>query len=190
MLTLRKVILLYVWRPRSRDRRLCGDDRPAPATTTPGSLHWHRHGHHRGFMCFVLHKLKLTAAQKTQIKGIFAGEKSQFEALHASVKANREALADDRRPRVPITGARSKQSTGQCLAAHQARSETWSAIYTSVLTKAQHDAIPGIVAAAKAAARSRMAAWEARRRRSVRPAIDGATFSAGPRRCRPSSGDR
>ena len=44
-------------------------------------------------MFFVLHKLNLTADQKTQIKSIMAGEKSQYEALRTSVKANHTALA-------------------------------------------------------------------------------------------------
>jgi hypothetical protein len=40
-------------------------------------------------------------------------------------------------------------------------SETWSQIHASVLTKAQQDSIPGIVAAARAQREARMAAWRA-----------------------------
>jgi protein CpxP len=129
----------------------------APASFAGGP---HRHGHHHAFMGFVLHKLQLTDAQKTQIKGIFAGEKSQFEALHASVKANREAL-ETTAPSSPDYPALVQQAQTNASQRIKLESETWSAIYTSVLSKAQHDAIPGIVAAAKAQREARMAAWKA-----------------------------
>jgi Spy/CpxP family protein refolding chaperone len=137
------------------------------ATTAPtagvaapfaGGRHWH--GHHHGFMGFVLHKLDLSDAQKTQIKGIFAGEKSQFEALRASVKANREAL-ETTAPSNPGYPALVQQAQNNAAQRIKLESETWSAIHASVLTKAQQDAIPGIVAAAKAQREARMAAWRA-----------------------------
>ena len=40
-------------------------------------------------------------------------------------------------------------------------SETWTAIYSNVLTKQQQAAIPGIVAAAQQAREERVAAWKA-----------------------------
>jgi periplasmic protein CpxP/Spy len=133
---------------------------PPPGVPAPSADGRHWHGHHHGFMGSVLHKLQLTEAQKTQIKGIFAGQKSQFEALHASVKANREAL-ETTAPSSPDYPALVQQAQTNAAQRIKLESETWSAIYTSVLSKAQHDAIPGIVAAAKAQREARMAAWKA-----------------------------
>jgi Spy/CpxP family protein refolding chaperone len=133
-----------------------------PATTTataPAGGHWHHH-HHHGFMGFVLHKLGLSDTQKTQVQSIVAGQKSQFEALRASVKANRQALAT-----TPPTdsGYPALIQTAQTNAATRIRleSETWSAVYENVLSQTQRDAIPGIVAAAQAQRAERMAAWKA-----------------------------
>jgi len=129
-----------------------------PEATTAG--HWH-HGHGGlGSMGFVLHKLNLTAEQKTQIKAIFAGQKSQFEALRASEKSNRQALAttaptDPGYPAL-IETAKSNAATRITLA-----SQTWSQIHESVLTKEQRAQIPAIVAAAQAARASKEAAWKA-----------------------------
>jgi Spy/CpxP family protein refolding chaperone len=140
---------------------------PTAGAPAPFAGGFHRHGHH-GFMGLVLHKLTLTDAQKTQIKGIFAGEKSQFEALHAGVKANREAL-ETTAPSSPEYPALVQQAQTNASQRIKLESETWSAIYTSVLTKAQHDAIPGIVAAAKAQREARMAAWKAQHSESSEP---------------------
>ena len=143
----------------------------APATTTPGAHGWHHHGHHGGGMFFVLHKLDLTADQKTQIKSIMAGEKSQYEALRASVKANHTALAT-----TPPTdaGYPALIQTEQTNAANRIKlkHETWSAIYSTVLTKAQQQAIPGIVAAAQQAREARMAAWKAQHAQATAPASE------------------
>ena len=58
----------------------------ASTTTPPGEgpsgHHWRGHHHHGLFG--VLHKLKLTDAQKAQVKSILAGQKSQFAALRTS----------------------------------------------------------------------------------------------------------
>jgi len=129
----------------------------APAEAT-GGPHWR--GHHHAFMGFVLHKLNLTDAQKTQIKGIFAGEKSQFEALRTSVKANREAL-ETTAPSSPEYPALVQQAQTNAAERIKLESETWSQIHGSVLTKAQQDSIPGIVAAARAQRAAKMAAWKA-----------------------------
>jgi periplasmic protein CpxP/Spy len=131
----------------------------APAGLSGGPGGWHHRGHH-GFMGFVLHKLNLTDAQKTQIKGIMAGEKSQFEALHASIKTNREAL-ETTSPSSPDYPALVQQAQTNAAQRIKLESETWSAIHSSVLTKAQQDAIPGIVAAARAQREAKMAAWKA-----------------------------
>ena len=133
------------------------------ATTTTGAPagghHWGHH-HHHGFMGFVLHKLNLTDTQKTQLKSVLAGQKSQFEALRASVKTNRKALAT-----TPPTdpGYPALIQTAQTNAATRIKlqSDTWSAVYQNVLTQQQRDAIPGIIAAAQAARAERMAAWKA-----------------------------
>ena len=133
-------------------------DSTTAGAPVPGAHHWgHRHG---GGMFFVLHKLNLTAEQKTQVKSIMAGEKSQFEALRASSKTNRQALAT-----TPPTdpGYPALIQTAQTNAATRIKlmSDTWSAIYGNVLTKAQQQAIPGIVAAAAQAREAHMAAWKA-----------------------------
>jgi hypothetical protein len=89
-----------------------------------------------------------------------AGQKSQFEALRASVKTNREALAT-----TPPTdsGYPALIQTAQTNAATRIKleSDTWSAVYQNVLTPAQQALIPGIVAAAQAARAQHMAAWKA-----------------------------
>jgi Spy/CpxP family protein refolding chaperone len=137
---------------------------PAPFAGGP-----HGHGHHHGFMGFVLHKLNLNDGQKTQIKGIFAGEKSQFEALHASVKTNRQAL-ETTPPTSPDYPALVQQAQNNAAQRIKLETETWSAIYTSVLSKAQQEAIPGVVAAANAQREARMAAWKAQHPQAAAPA--------------------
>jgi Spy/CpxP family protein refolding chaperone len=142
-----------------------------PSAPPPFAGGPHGHGHHHGFMGFVLHKLTLTDAQKTQIKGIFAGEKSQFEALHASIKTNRQAL-ETTPPSSPDYPGLVQQAQNNAAQRIKLESETWSAIYTSVLSKAQQEAIPGIVAAATAEREARMAAWKAEHPQPAAPATD------------------
>jgi Spy/CpxP family protein refolding chaperone len=141
----------------------------APALST-GGPHWRGH-HHHAFMGLVLHKLNLTDEQKTQIKGIFAGEESQFEALRASVKANREAL-ETTAPSSPEYPALVQQAQANAAQRIKLQSETWSQIHGSVLTKAQQDSIPGIVAAARAQRAAKMAAWQAQHPQPSAPAAD------------------
>ena len=139
----------------------------AATTTAPtpteapdqGGRHWH--GHHGGFMGMVLHKLNLTDAQKAQVKSIMAGEKSQFQALRASSETNHEALAST--PPTDTAAYAALVATAQKNAATriQLESETWSNVYSSVLTQTQRDAIPGIVAAAKARREQRIEEWKA-----------------------------
>ncbi len=142
----------------------------APETTAAAGAHQWRHGHHGG-MFFVLHKLDLTAEQKTQIKSIIAGEKSQFESLRASVKANRSALATTP-PTDPGYPALIQTAQTNAAARIKLRSETWSAIYSNVLTKQQQTAIPGLVAAAQQAREQRMAAWKASHSQAAAPAAE------------------
>jgi Spy/CpxP family protein refolding chaperone len=134
---------------------------PTAPDTTGGHHHW-RHGHRGGFgaMGFVLHKLNLTADQKTQIKAIFAGEKSQFEALRANGKSNRQALATTA-PNDPGYPALIQTAQTNAAARISLMSQTWKQVYENVLTKAQRDQIPAIVASAQAARESKMAAWKA-----------------------------
>jgi Spy/CpxP family protein refolding chaperone len=112
-------------------------------------------------MGMVLHKLNLTDAQKTQVKSILAGQKSQFQALRTSSQTNREALAST--PPTDTAAYAALIATAQKNAATriQLTSETWTNIYQNVLTKTQRDAIPGIVAAAKAQREQRMEEWKA-----------------------------
>jgi Spy/CpxP family protein refolding chaperone len=134
----------------------------AAPTDADGAHHW-RHGRHGGAlsaMGYVLHKLDLTAEQKVKLKTIFAGEKSQFEALRASALSNRQALAatpptDSGYPAL-IRTAQTNAATRITL-----MSETWKQIYENVLTQSQQQQIPGIVAAAQAARQSRIDAWKA-----------------------------
>jgi Spy/CpxP family protein refolding chaperone len=142
---------------------------PAPSTDAPVAHGWH-HGHHGfGPMGFVLHKLNLTADQKTQVKSIFAGEKSQFEALRASAKANREALATTP-PTDPGYPALIQAAQNNAATRIKLASETWAAVYGNVLSKPQRDSIPGIVAQAQAARQERMEAWKAQHSQATAPA--------------------
>jgi Spy/CpxP family protein refolding chaperone len=142
----------------------------AAATTTPGAHPWHHHGHHGGGMFFVLHKLNLTAEQKTQIKSIMAEQKSQYTALRASVKANRTALATT--PPTDSNYATLIQTEQTNAAARiKLKHETWSAVYGK-LTTAQQQAIPGIVAGAQQAREARMAAWKAQHAQATAPASE------------------
>jgi Spy/CpxP family protein refolding chaperone len=135
------------------------------ATTTPSAApgpdgrHWH--GHHHGFMGMVLHQLNLTDAQKTQVKSIMAGEKTQFQALRTSSQTNHEALAET--PPTDTSAYAALVATAQKNAATriQLESETWANVYANVLTQTQRDAIPGIVAAAKAQREQRIEEWKA-----------------------------
>ncbi|HMK84603.1 MAG TPA: periplasmic heavy metal sensor [Steroidobacteraceae bacterium] len=136
----------------------------APASDPSGGAHWRHHDAGLGPMGFVLHKLNLTADQKTKVKAIVAEQKSQFEALHTSSKANREALAKTA-PTDPSYPGLVQTAQNNAAARIKLGSEIWTSVYTSVLTKPQQDAIPGIVAAAEAARASRMEAWKAQHSR-------------------------
>jgi Spy/CpxP family protein refolding chaperone len=112
-------------------------------------------------MGMLLHKLNLTDAQKAQVKTIMTGEKSQFQALRTSSQTNHEALAST--PPTDASAYAALIATAQKNAATriQLQSETWSSVYSSVLTQTQREAIPGIVAAAKAQHEQRMQEWKA-----------------------------
>jgi Spy/CpxP family protein refolding chaperone len=136
-------------------------EEPTTASNCGGAHQWHhRHGAGLGEIGLVLHKLNLGADQKTQIKAIFAGEKSQFDALHQSAKANRQALATTP-PTDPGYAALIENEQHNAAARITLEHQTWKQIYESVLTKQQQQQIPGIVAAAQAARESGTGAWKA-----------------------------
>jgi Spy/CpxP family protein refolding chaperone len=147
----------------------------APATNAAGAAagahEWHHHGHRGGGFFFVLHKLNLTAEQKSQVKSIIAGEKSQYESLHASSKANRSALSTTP-PTDPGYPALIETAKTNAATRIKLQSETWTAIYSNVLTKQQQAAIPGIVAAAQQAREERVAAWKAAHPQATAPASE------------------
>jgi Spy/CpxP family protein refolding chaperone len=130
---------------------------PGTSTQAPGPGGHHRHGHHHGFMGFVLHKLNLSDTQKAQLKTVRASEKSQFEALRASSQTNHEALASTAPTDTSAYAALIATAQKNAATRIQLESETWSNVYSNVLNQTQRDAIPGIVAAAKA----KRAQWQA-----------------------------
>ncbi|HTV97185.1 MAG TPA: Spy/CpxP family protein refolding chaperone [Steroidobacteraceae bacterium] len=136
-----------------------GDTAATGAASSPGAHGWHGR-HHHGFMGMMLHKLALTDTQKTQVKSILAGEKSQFQALRASVQANRQAL-ETTPPTDPQYASLLQTAQTNAQTRVKLMSDTWSAVYENVLTKKQQAEIPGIVAAMQAQRAQRMAAWKA-----------------------------
>lgn len=108
------------------------------------------HGHHHGpagrFM-HVLKQLNLSAEQKTQIKSIFEAAKPKFQALGANTRSNAEALAgmaptDAGYPALLAT------EKANAAARIQQMSDVKVQIF-AVLTKAQQEQIPQILAADK-----------------------------------------
>jgi len=160
MFTVRKVVPALCLAVSMSALAVYAADTSPPPAQGPGGHHWHGH-HHGGFMGMVLHKLNLTDAQKTQVKSIMAGEKSQFEALRSSSRTNREALAST--PPTDTAAYATLIATAQKNAATriQLMGQTWTNVYQNVLTQTQRDALPGIVAAAKAQREQRMEEWKA-----------------------------
>jgi periplasmic protein CpxP/Spy len=142
----------------------------ATSTDTPpqdsGRL-WHRHHGPAGHFMHVLKQLNLSAEQQTQIKGIFASAKSQFQELRTSMRSNREALAAAAPTDAgyPALIATEKANAAKLI-------EQMSAVKTqiyAVLTPAQIKLIPQILAADKAK-------WQERRQNSA-PAATTSTPS-------------
>jgi Spy/CpxP family protein refolding chaperone len=133
-----------------------------PPPPPPPGHHWHGHpgGGPLGAYGFLLHKLDLTAEQKASVKTILAGEKSQFETLHTSVKANMKALATTPPTSTAYTAL---VTTAQENAATRISLETtiWTDIYKNVLTDTQREAIPNIVATAETNREEKASAWHA-----------------------------
>jgi periplasmic protein CpxP/Spy len=119
-------------------------DATTPAAATQS---WHGHHHHGHFM-HVLKQLNLTAEQQTQIKGIMASAKTQFQSLRSSVRSNHEAMEST----APTdAGYPALLATAKANAAKQL--EQMSSVKTqiyAVLTPAQIAQIPQIMAADKA----------------------------------------
>jgi periplasmic protein CpxP/Spy len=111
--------------------------------------HWHAHHHGPGgrFM-HVLKQLNLTAEQKTQVKSIFETAKPQFKSLGANMRSNAEALAglSPSDPGYPALLATAKANAAARI---QQMSDVKAQIF-AVLTKAQQEQIPQIIAADKA----------------------------------------
>jgi periplasmic protein CpxP/Spy len=162
MFTVRKVVpALCLAVSMSALAVYAADTTAPPSAQGPGGQHWHGHHHHGGFMGMVLHKLNLTDAQKTQVKSIMTGEKSQFEALRTSSQTNREALATTPPTDTAAYAALIATAQKNAAARIQLMGATWTNVYQNVLTQTQRDAIPGVVAAAKAQREQRMEEWKA-----------------------------
>jgi protein CpxP len=161
MFTVRKVVPALCLAVSMSALAVYAADTTPPPAPGAGGHHWHGHHHHHGgFMGMVLHKLNLTDSQKTQVKSIMAGEKSQFEALRSSSRTNREALASTPPSETAAYAALIATAQKNAATRIQLMGETWSNVYQNVLTQPQRDAVPGIVAAAKAQREQRMQEWK------------------------------
>lgn len=131
-----------------------GPGTPA-AAGEPGWHHGPPGGGALGPAGHLLHQLNLTADQKAQIKAVLAGQKSRFEDLRRNAEANMHALATTP-PTDPGYPALVQAAQGNAAARIALMSDVWKQIYESVLTKAQRDQIPSLVAAAEQARAARM----------------------------------
>jgi Spy/CpxP family protein refolding chaperone len=116
------------------------------APAVPGGHQWRHHGHEFGPM-HVLHKLNLTADQKTQIKSIMTAARSESKALMESDRTNKQSLAstaptDSAYPELLAT-AKANAATRV-----QKASDLWGQVY-AILTPEQKAQIPAILAAEK-----------------------------------------
>jgi Spy/CpxP family protein refolding chaperone len=123
----------------------------ATSTDTPsltsGGHRWHGHGPGRHFM-HVLKQLNLTPEQQTQVKSIFAAAKPQFKELGANTRSNAEAMAG-MSPTDSGYPALLAAAKANAAARIQQMSDVKAQIF-AVLTKAQQEMIPQIIAADKA----------------------------------------
>jgi periplasmic protein CpxP/Spy len=140
----------------------------ATSTDTPpqdaGHL-WHGHHGPAGRLMHVLKQLNLSPEQQTQVKGIFASAKSQFQELRTGMRSNREALAAaaPTDAAYPALIATEKANAAKLI-------DQMSAVKTqiyAVLTPAQIKQIPQILAADKAR-------WQERHQNSA-PAATAST---------------
>jgi len=109
----------------------------------------------------VLESLNLSADQQARIKAIFEQARPRLQALHESGHANREQLATTPPTDPSYAGmvAQAKVHAGDLI---QATSELWSQVY-GVLTPAQREQIPNIVAAEQSRRDARREEWKQRR---------------------------
>jgi periplasmic protein CpxP/Spy len=142
----------------------------APSSDTSsqasGGDHWHRHHHGpAGRFMHVLKQLNLSAEQQTQIKSILAASKPQFRSLGAGMRSNAEAMAamPPTDPGYPALLATAKANAAARI---QQMSDVKAQIF-AVLTPAQQEQIPRIIAADKAK-------WQQRHQNSA-PAATTAT---------------
>ena len=143
----------------SRGAQTAGAPRMAPPRTSGG-----------GFV-FMLHKLDLTAEQKTQVKASSPGEKSQYESLHASSKANRTALSTTP-PTDPGYPALVETAKSQCGDPHQASERDLDGDLQQRAHQTAAGSDPGIVAAAQQAREERVAAWKAAHPQATAPTAE------------------
>jgi periplasmic protein CpxP/Spy len=141
--------------------------------TTPQASDGHYwHGHHHGptgRFVHVLKQLNLSAEQQTQIKSILAASKSQFHSLSADMRSNAEALAA-MSPTDAAYPALLAAVKANAAARIQQMSDVKTQIFT-VLTPAQQEQIPQIIAADKAR-------WQQRHQNSAPAAITAAPSTA------------
>ena len=173
MLPLRKVIPAVCLRwPRSRACRPSMRRRPRTTAAAPapfaGGRHWH--GHHHGVMGFVLHKLNLTAEQKTQIKGIFGRREEPVRGAARERQGESRSARDDRADRARLSGVWSQTGADQRRAAHQARERDLVGRSTQACSpRRSRMRSRGIVAAAKAQREAQDGAWKAQRTQPSAP---------------------
>jgi Spy/CpxP family protein refolding chaperone len=132
----------------------------------PAGDYGHRHHHGAaGPFIHALRQLNLSAEQQTQIKSIFAASKPQFQSLGASMRSNAETMAamSPTDPGYPALLATAKANAAARI---QQMSDVKAQIF-ALLTKAQQEQIPQIIAADKAR-------WQQRHQNSA-PAATTAT---------------
>jgi len=127
----------------------------APAAPSTSSAQGGAHFHHRAPFAHLLHKLNLTAQQKSEIRTLMVQNKSERSTQMSSVRGNRAALESTAPTDASYAGLVAT-AQANAAAAIQARANLWSQIY-GVLTPDQKAQIPGIVAAQQA----RRAEWQA-----------------------------
>lgn len=124
------------------------------AGATPGHP-GHSHFRHRAPFARILHKLNLSAQQKSQVKNLVAQARSERASQRDSMRTNRAAL-EATSPNDPSYAGLVSTAQANASAAVQARADLWAQIY-GVLTPEQKSQIPGIAAADQA----RRAQWQA-----------------------------
>lgn len=139
----------------------------AQSNTAGHYWHGHHHGPLRHYM-HVLKQLQLSAEQQTQIRSIFDASRSQFHTLAAGGRNNAEALAA-MPPTDPGYPALLASAKANAAARIQQMSDIKTQIF-AVLTKAQQEQIPQLLAAEKAR-------WQQRHPNAVPAAATAASAS-------------